>query len=252
MKALAARGGFTWEITSHPEASFSPELTWTGYVDQATRKYDLSLDWWLVLPERLDLGLRAPSAFLDLSVVGATHAVEDDPSFWENFKSFSRPFHGHLWLVFILFSVATALVYVLIEAPHQDMGLEEGAPLHHKLWQSLYTALLQFNGAGGFEPQTTPGKLLLAGYSFFILLFVAAYTANLASLLVVDASVSVCGSVEDCLQARSVRSCTKDSHHQASPGARNARPRSIRIVWSRHSSRNAPMPAGERVPLITD
>lgn len=72
----------------------------------------------------------------------------------------------------------------------------------------VYDGFLQFTGAGGFNPITVGGKLLVSAYSFTILVVVAAYTANLASLLVVQAQLTTCASVKDCL-ANGERFCVQ-------------------------------------------
>jgi len=72
-----------------------------------------------------------------------------------------------------------------VHSNHEDLS---GSSLCANGTHSLYLALLQVTGAGGFTPMTWHGRILLASWAWYILLFIATYTANLASFLVVQST----------------------------------------------------------------
>ena len=45
MREVAKSAGFTYTIVSVPKDSFRPELDYTEFLERATSKFDISLDW---------------------------------------------------------------------------------------------------------------------------------------------------------------------------------------------------------------
>ncbi|KAH8046877.1 hypothetical protein JL720_16282 [Aureococcus anophagefferens] len=52
--------------------------------------------------------------------------------------------------------------------------------------EGVYQSMSNMTGAGGFEPRTSKGKVFALFFSFFTLLVVSAYTANLTTFLTVE------------------------------------------------------------------
>jgi len=198
--ALAARAGFSYTIYSHPLSSFAPDMSWTEYLNVSVRNYDVSLDWWLATNERSRMGIQAPHDFLDLSLLAAAYGTAVDPSFGEVFWKFSEPFSPELWWTFFGISLATSLLYLVVEANVDDSDFDPSSPIYLNVLRSAWMGLVQFTAAGGFSPRTCSGKLLVLTYSAFILLLVSAYTANLVAYLAVHHETRTCESVDACVK----------------------------------------------------
>jgi hypothetical protein len=198
-RLLAHHGQFTYTITSVPTSSFAPNLTWTEYLEASTQRFDVNLDWWLATEERAILGLQPPLAFLDLSLVPTVEGEIEEATMWDNFGSFARPIAPSLWLTFLGISLVTAVIYYIFEKDYSNDTWDRHDKTRKKMLNSLFLALTSYTGSQPFTPGTNTGKMLSLTYSFFILLLVSGYTANLAVFLVIEQSVTVCESFETCV-----------------------------------------------------
>jgi len=82
--------------------------------------------------------------------------------------------------------IYTSFIYEMIEGGQDG----EDFPSHHRnfvkdMRHSLWLSCAGFTGAGEFNPSTSFGRLFKLSYTFMILLLTSAYTANLASFLIV-------------------------------------------------------------------
>eukprot|EP00588_Corethron_pennatum_P018715 CAMPEP_0194306800 /NCGR_PEP_ID=MMETSP0171-20130528/3806_1 /TAXON_ID=218684 /ORGANISM="Corethron pennatum, Strain L29A3" /LENGTH=566 /DNA_ID=CAMNT_0039058647 /DNA_START=125 /DNA_END=1825 /DNA_ORIENTATION=+ len=202
MKAVAARAGFTFEIWEHPRSAFKPGMSWTEYATVAGEKFDLMVDGFVITDGRLGMaGLRTPYQFLDYSLVAAKRAQLIDATFWVRFFRFTSPFAPRVWAAFIVLSLATSILYYIVE----KQGDKAAHGSISDLWVSkiikTFFRMGRLYDADSAAPQTGLGKLLYLGHSFVIVVGFALYTANLASLLVAEKSIQICGDVNSCLQA---------------------------------------------------
>ena len=62
MDRLSIYAGFTYKIITHPLSAFDG-MSWTEYLDIATRKSDGHLEYWLQTPTRSSLGIRSACKF---------------------------------------------------------------------------------------------------------------------------------------------------------------------------------------------
>jgi hypothetical protein len=113
--------------------------------------------------------------------------MEMDPP--ASFFKFLRPFSNELWLTLLLMTTISGLIYYALESgwpvnfkSHEDKEPEnESASIINSI---LANTLSLATGSGGnLEPQTPTGQFYLVFWSFFILITVAAYTAEMASYL---------------------------------------------------------------------
>ncbi|CAK0904523.1 unnamed protein product [Prorocentrum cordatum] len=89
--------------------------------------------------------------------------------------------------------------FYLFEKDYSNDMWDQSDKGHKKLLNSLFMGMTSYTGSQPFAPRTNTGKMLSLTYSFFILLLVSAYTANLAVFLVVEQSVNVCNSFDTCV-----------------------------------------------------
>ena len=95
--------------------------------------------------------------------------------------SWTDPFKNQIWgLIITAMVVATAIFFALEAHVNEvDFGAVYNGPLH-RFSDGLYHAFANFCCAGGFTAHTPAGQVFVTAYSFSILLFQCAYTANLA------------------------------------------------------------------------
>lgn len=129
-----------------------------------------------------------------------------EPSFSNTFSSVFSPFSFTLWMTCIAFLVVFGLAFALLERDGDDF---EGSPgVHQKLATTLYKTFLSgVTGGPAYEPGTAGGKLVMLGYGWFILIALASYTANLASLLVVASSVQGIANMDDLIKTEGAKLC---------------------------------------------
>jgi len=116
-------------------------------------------------------------------------------------------------LVVLGCTLVTAFAFIMIEGravADQDRFDDfeaADAPWYSLVGEALYLGFIQLTGAGGYNPGTTLGKLLFAGYSLFVLFAVNSYTANLAASAITT-QVAKCNSFEACT-AKGHRVCVR-------------------------------------------
>ena len=211
---LAKSAGFTYTIVSHPLSSFEPDLSWTDYLLLASQRYDLVLDWWAQTQQRTAMGLTSPYTFLDMSIVPATRLGKSEGESLTDLMGIAmKPFTTGLWLVVLGCTLVTAFAFIMIEGravADQDRFDDfeaADASWYSLVGEALYLGFIQLTGAGGYNPGTTLGKLLFAGYSLFVLFAVNSYTANLAASAITT-QVAKCNSFEACT-AKGHRVCVR-------------------------------------------
>merc|ERR1719310_2624501 len=77
---------------------------------------------------------------------------------------------------------------MFVEKGENDADLP--GPFSENFFNSLFCAMWTITGAGTFTPKTWSGKIIVWSWSWLILLFVAAYTANLAAFLIIKPSAT--------------------------------------------------------------
>ena len=203
--ASSNRAGFEFDIVGIPSAEISD---WSSYLGTAVRHYDANMDWWLQTAERAASGIKCPYTFLEMSILSATLASADEPSFMETAVSaFDGPFHPNVWFTIVAVTVFTSALYFWLEAAENETDVPPESALVVRLTGVLYLGAAQIAGGEGFAPQTGWGKMLILSYSFFVLLSVSAYTASLATSLIVSAGVSIAYKDFDDAVAKGARAC---------------------------------------------
>ena len=71
---------------------------------------------------------------------------------------------------------------------------------------SLYHVFLQLTGGSALSPKSWQGKVLMVSWAWFVLLCIAAYTANLASFFVSMSSLSTPQSLSEAME-RNMQIC---------------------------------------------
>jgi len=123
------------------------------------------------------------SCRLDSSIVlvGEKPKSESKLSMW----SFLEPFSAGVWCLIIATTLLSSLTYWWMEWYNEGSDEQE---LSKKPAENLFFAAISFTGDIRYEPSTNYARLFVFSLAFFYLLIGSAYTANLASFLVVQNS----------------------------------------------------------------
>ena len=241
VRAATKLGNVTMNITEPPEflvnrsfALFNDSskfdlciyATSLGFLDMCVAQYTITeqragLVDWVVLNTQ------------DLYLI--TARSRELPFGWERFVQSVRtiflPFENETW-IFIVFFVIPTLGMLLIVHEHSVQGsafpatekviryeedeppeiIDRYIPIYEHMVKSVYTsflALLQMEYR--LSVVTLGGKLHLIGASFFILVLLAVYTANLAAILTKESSKVEIESLKDAIDQR-FRLCGSRKH----------------------------------------
>jgi hypothetical protein len=145
---------------------------------------DLVLSYWTRSTERWEDVL-----FVEGHTDGSTYLIGLEPKkerlgLMKRLLTFKTPFSDGLWILFILFGLLCGVLQYILELPWGKSW--ERPPLHAQAKQAslaAYNSVGTFLGVSGLEPTTLPGRIVVAFTGFFFIIFGAAYTANLASIL---------------------------------------------------------------------
>ena len=184
MDEVARRGKFTWR-NSFTFTPFRPEgSTWTQYLAWMVDSYDVSVSWWYISPEREALGISFPMGWYDGTVIMIKK--ENPVKYLGAFHlyAWSDPFTPGVWLLLLVTLIFTGCVALYLD-PNSRGGK---FPTFDILLSNLQTSLIAFTGSIELHPSTHAAKAVSLSLSFFAMLMLSAYTANLASFLVIEKS----------------------------------------------------------------
>ena len=150
--------------------------------------YDVTADWWMRTVERLKEGVTFTEGWYDATIIMVSPKMEEEKDEFDPWGWLS-PFDGGVWIMVIATLILSAGLYALFDVldPTAEKGTEEGHNSPYKigfeesLWMLSTAAVGQFE----FAPRTGPARLFTFSVAFWALLMTSAYTANLASFLVI-------------------------------------------------------------------
>jgi hypothetical protein len=210
MDEIARRGSFTWRdsFASFGDRIDDKDKTWTDFLLWTTETWDVSVNWWSRSSSRVGLGVTFPEGWYDASIimvakVNSGNEGEEKDQF--NLWSFAAPFSKGTWLLIVLTLFFSGLIYWLLENIDKE---SDDQRLESSWLQSVWLSGIAFTTHFEFKPHTSAARIFTLSLSFWAMLVGAAYTANLASFLVVR---NVPGlqihSVEDAVK-QGVKICT--------------------------------------------
>ena len=164
-----------------PGASFTDLLIWT------TNMYDLSADWWMRSVERLQAGATFTEPWYDATIIMVTAQQISEETQSDRFSDWGwlAPFDRAVWFMILVTIFLSSGVYWLLHRLDPLRRQTDMDPIE-TTWKFATAAAGQFE----FDPQTGPSRLFTFSIAFWSLLIVTAYTANLASFLVIRSQKS--------------------------------------------------------------
>lgn len=186
---VARRGEFTWRDSYFVHGDNVPaDKTWTDMAVWLVDHYDVAAWWWFALYSREALGISFPKGWYDGSIVIVSK--QDTDNYFETFRPFSwsQPFTASVWFLLLFTMIITGIVSMMLDPQLR----EKTETTTHYLLSNVHASLIVFTGHMDLDPNTHAGQLVSFSLSFFAMLMLSAYTANLASFLVIEkASLAV-------------------------------------------------------------
>lgn len=221
MDEVARKAEFSWRDSWHWMKPPSGNITWTELFVESTNTFDIYAGWAYESINRIDLGLAFPAGWYtgDLIIIARD---PDELTFGGNtfiLFNWCLPFTFSVWGTLVLTIIMTGLVAVLLQDKpcKKDDKIETSAITKGETGSLIISYLLKSFGAftGSFElfPNTYAGYILTFSLAFFTLLITSAYTANLASFLVIqqEASLNQVNTVNDIVRMRRTMCVTAGS-----------------------------------------
>jgi len=177
---IAKRGKFDWRhsFTIIEEIKDYEDKSWTEFGLWMTDVYDIGADWFYSTAERAALGLKYPKAWYDGSaIMVGNKKISNDTNQGFKWDSWTRPFTPWVWICMAATLLLTGIILVFVN---------HSSDVRSFLSPTIYQAFMVFTGHYDIIQKTAPGQIISFSLSFFAMLMLSAYTANLASFLVVN------------------------------------------------------------------
>lgn len=147
-----------------------------NYILNVVNHVDLFANtWYADTPARRSSGIDFTQPVADSSLVLVTLMSPPKPEI--SFSSFLLPFENRLWGAIFVVIFLTGFMFWVFEPVDGNYNIPS-------ILRSVYTSFGNFAGADGLETNTRVPTMMFLAYSFFLIIVLASYTANLASMLV--------------------------------------------------------------------
>jgi len=177
---IARRGQFQWRDSYGVVDSPGENQTWDEVLAWSVDTYDINGDWFLRTTERLSDGILFPEKWYDGSLIMVRKQSQDDNLF--TWLAFLKPFSYQLWFLIVASVIVSGFVYWLIELIGCD---GDRTKMEVDFVESLFQSFLNSTGQYVFDPREPGNRLVAFSTCLLFLIILAAYTANLASFLVI-------------------------------------------------------------------
>jgi ABC-type amino acid transport substrate-binding protein len=184
--------------------------TITDMMERIIHDYDVLGSWYTETALRRRNGILFSESYVDTS--GTLLVLENEANLLSKFGivEFFRPLTPAVWLSFFILACVHAIVAWWIDLDLEAIKKVEnnGEAIIDGIYQSLYTTLGHFAMIGtSLEANRFFSRIVAIMWGFIIIIFVSAYTANLATFLIQKNSGTVIiNSVEDII-SNNLRAC---------------------------------------------
>lgn len=181
---VASRAGFTWRESFAAVAPLEDgsNTTWTDMLLWQTENFDISMGYWTRSLTRLAQEVAFAEGWYDSSIVIVERNTKSSDKGTFDMFNFLTPFTRNVWLLICASIILSGMCYWILEWLNEDA--DEKLQLSDKPLHSIYLASLVFVGHNEYKPTTHSARMLSFSWSFWAVLVVSAYTANLANFLV--------------------------------------------------------------------
>lgn len=182
LKALSEKGNFQFTITEQAmtdEQSANKSQGLDTWLSDTLQEYDINIEYRSMSRDReANHGVNVLFPWLDSSVIMVAQAKESIPF---SVSVLLTPYDKYTWIVFAATCLVTCVAYLYVEgALRKEEEVDEDKA---GFLGSLYFALMQLATVSSLTPRTYTGKLITVSWSMVAIIFMAGYTANLATCL---------------------------------------------------------------------
>ena len=196
---VARRSGFYWRNSYSAYTLNETGLkTYSNLLLWSVRNYDVSAYFWDKTAPRMAEGVVFPQNYHDESIVMVTLKNNDNDAI--SYTSFTNPFTPSVWLAILGTVLFSGLTYFFVSRIESKTSQDEAGENQNSFGSSFYLAAMAFTGNIEMEASAFGTKLLSFSLAFWALLITAAYTANLASFLLIKNSSLPINSMEQAVR----------------------------------------------------
>ena len=130
----------------------------------------------------------------------------NDDSFLAAIQKLFQPFTPSLWLTIVLAIIVVGLSYTILDSNRKTTRSE----MPEIIMESLYAATMELMNGAENKDKPMYYKIVTVVWSFFVLIIIAAYTANLAAFLSQKKAIHEIISMDDC-EAKDCNLCHESS-----------------------------------------
>lgn len=175
LEKLSHELSFKYEIYNSPNnayGSYSEGKGWNGMIEEVRLgKATFGMGAISITSEReevVDFSLGVLSTGVNMLI--------SKPAEHSSIFQFMRPFSLPLWMGIVGASIFVSVVYLMLDIGNPDKQFT----VKEVLWFSVGTVLMR---GTDFSPRPSSQRILTAGFTFFVLITVSTYTANMAAFL---------------------------------------------------------------------
>lgn len=175
LQKLSKRLSFDYELIRHETNQYGVKLengSWTGMVEEVRKgTADLGMGAISITSQRDEV--------VDFSLGILTTGVNiliNKPKSTQNIFQFLVSFSLRLWMAIVGIVVGVSALYIILDLPNEPRQFT----IKETLWFSVGTLMMR---GTDFSPRRTSHRILTAGFTFFVLVIISTYTANLAAFL---------------------------------------------------------------------
>ncbi|XP_052064515.1 glutamate receptor 4-like [Mytilus californianus] len=174
LEELSKLLSFKYVLYPSPNNAYGSEIDgqWNGMIEQVrTGNATLGMGAISITSEReevVDFSLGVLSTGVNMLI--------SKPKEHSSIFQFMRPFTLELWMGILGATVIVCIVYLMLDTGNPDRKFT----LKEVLWFSVGTLLMR---GTDFSPRPSSQRILTAGFTFFVLITVSTYTANMAAFL---------------------------------------------------------------------
>ncbi|CAC5388573.1 GRIA4 [Mytilus coruscus] len=174
LEELSKLLSFQYVLYPSPNNAYGSEINgqWNGMIEQVrTGNATLGMGAISITSEReevVDFSLGVLSTGVNMLI--------SKPKEHSSIFQFMRPFTLELWMGILGATVTVCIVYLMLDTGNPDRKFT----LKEVLWFSVGTLLMR---GTDFSPRPSSQRILTAGFTFFVLITVSTYTANMAAFL---------------------------------------------------------------------
>lgn len=183
---MAEKGNFTWRnsfgVFSRQELG---DHDWTELAQWGTHKFDIMATDLALSGDRINKGISFIEGHIDGSLIMVQNVEPVEQKVKMNYLNFLLPFEIEVWLVILGVVIFSSITYQFLEHIGADSEIRERS-FRKRTMRNLYRSFINITGNYAYEPTTLGGKVFGFFFAFWAMLIVAAYTANLATILVVE------------------------------------------------------------------